>query len=101
VEVRTKRVDVDPMFEKDQPQRILGIVVDRVEQASRFLSGALHVLQAQCEDTLDGVRASPDAASHDEHELKLLGGSDDGARVREHVDDLGIAGDAEDAVLVS
>ena len=45
MEVRTKRVGVNPMLEKDQPQRILGIVVDRLEQASRFLSGALHVLQ--------------------------------------------------------
>lgn len=44
--MRTKRVGVNPMLEKDQPQRILGIVVDRVEQASQFLSGALHVLQA-------------------------------------------------------
>jgi hypothetical protein len=34
LEVRTKRVGVNPMLEKDQPQRILGIVVDRVEQAS-------------------------------------------------------------------
>jgi hypothetical protein len=71
LEVRTKRVGVNPMLEKDQPQRILGIVVDGVEQASRFLSGALHVLQAQCEDTLDGVSASSDAASDDEHEHKL------------------------------
>ncbi len=69
--MRTKRVGVNPMLEKDQPQPILGIVVDRVEQASRFLSGALHVLQAQGEDTLDGVRASLDAASDNEHELKL------------------------------
>jgi hypothetical protein len=71
LEVRTKRVGVNPMLEKDQSQRILGIVVDRVEQASRFLSGALHVLEAECENTLDGVRPSPDAASDDEHELTL------------------------------
>jgi hypothetical protein len=45
LEVRTKRVGVNPMLEKDQPQRILGIMVDRVEQAPRFLSGALDVLQ--------------------------------------------------------
>ena len=74
MEVRTKRVGVGPMLEKHQPQRILGIVVDRVEKASRFLSGALHVLQAQREDTLEGVSARPDAASDQEHELTLSRG---------------------------
>ena len=57
-----ERVGVSPMLEKDKPKRILGVAVDRMQEASRFLPGAANVLQAEREDLVNAVRPGPDAA---------------------------------------
>ena len=67
-----EHVRVNPMFEKDQPQRILSVVVHRVQEATGFLSGPLNVVKAQGEGALDAVRPDANAANDDEHELTLV-----------------------------
>jgi hypothetical protein len=62
-----KRGGVSPMLEEDEPQRILGVAMDRVKKASRLPTGALYVLQARRKDTLDTVGPGSDEARDDEH----------------------------------
>ena len=45
--MRLQRRLVDPLFYKDQAQRVLGITVDRMCEATRLGAGALDVLTAK------------------------------------------------------
>jgi hypothetical protein len=67
-----QRVLVKPVLDEDQAQRILSIVVYRVQEAPGFLSRPSHVLEAQREDAVQGVRPSADAAGDDDHEPTLV-----------------------------
>jgi hypothetical protein len=66
-----QRVSVNPMLEEDQAQWILGITVDRVQEAAGFLPGPANMPQAEGEDLLDPVRQGADTAGHDEHPPKI------------------------------
>jgi hypothetical protein len=71
-EMRSKGVGVSPVLKEDKPKWILGIAMHGVRQASGFLPRAVHVLEAQLENTVEGVSPSSDTSRDDEH-LRTLG----------------------------
>ena len=70
-EVRAERVGVGPVFEKDEPQRLFHVTVNRVQEAPRLLPRPVHVRQAQLEQLVDAVGTGLDAAGDDEHARTL------------------------------
>jgi hypothetical protein len=67
VEVSSKGVGVGPVLQEDEAEWILGIAMDGVRQASGFLPRTVYVLEAQFENTFDGVSPGSDASRDDEH----------------------------------
>jgi len=55
------------MLEKDDVKRILSVMLNGMQQAPRFLAGTVDVFEAEQQDLVDAVRASPDTACDDEH----------------------------------
>ena len=64
-------VDVGPVLEEDEPEGIFRVVMDRVEQASRLSTGAMHVLETHCEDAFDVLGSGADA-TRDDHQRPRL-----------------------------
>jgi hypothetical protein len=66
-EVCPECVFIDPMFEKHEPQWVLGIVVDGVQETPWLPSGAAHMREAEGHHLVDTFRPDLDAAGHYEH----------------------------------
>jgi hypothetical protein len=62
-----KRLGVFPLFDEYDPELILDIAVNTVQDAPRFQAGALNVRQAQLEDAINRLRSGFDAAGDDQH----------------------------------
>jgi hypothetical protein len=67
VEVVLEGLGVFPLFDEHNPEIILDVTVNTVEDAPRFHAGAPNVRQAQLKDAIDRVWSGFDAAGHDQH----------------------------------
>jgi hypothetical protein len=67
VEVILERLGVFPLFDEHDPELILEVTVNTVQDAPRLQARALNVRQAQLQDAVDRVWPSFDAASHNQH----------------------------------
>ena len=67
MEVILKRLRVFPSFDEHDPELILDVTVNTVQEAPRLEAGALNVRQAQLQDAIDRVWSGFDAAGHDQH----------------------------------
>jgi len=67
VEVILKRLGVFPLFDEHNPELILDVKVNTVQDAPRLQAGALNVRQAQIQDAIDRVWPGFDVAGHDQH----------------------------------
>ena len=66
--VCSQRVFIDPIFEKHEPQWVLNIVVDGVQETPWLPSGTAHMRKAERQHLVDTFRPSLDTAGHYEHE---------------------------------
>jgi hypothetical protein len=67
VEVILERLGVFPLFDEHDPELILEVTVNTVQDAPRLQARALNVRQAQLQDAVDRVWSGFDASGHDQH----------------------------------